>query len=76
MRLHLRIGVRHRISYIDFIASIHEIVIKTHGPEAALLLRVQIIDLLLVGRGLISYVLATLLVPAALAILQIPVRLR
>ena len=40
VRLHLSIGVRYRISYIYFVASIHEIVIKTKGPEAALLLRV------------------------------------
>lgn len=53
----------------------HEGVVEAHGPVGALLLRVQVIDLLLVSGLFIDYVFAATLLPAALSFLQATVHL-
>ena len=75
VRLHLGIRVWHGVGDVDLITRVHECIVETHCPEAALLLRVQVVDLLLVGRGLVSYILTHVLDPAALALLQVSVGL-
>jgi len=67
--VHLCDSVWYCICYIDFIAGVHESIIEAHSPVRSLPLRVQIIDLFLVGADLVGHISAAILDPAALAFL-------
>ena len=75
MRVHLRVRIWYRVSYVYFIAWILESVVKAHGPVCTLLLRIQVVDLFLVGGNFVGHVAAAVLYPTAFALLQIPVHL-
>ena len=71
--LHLGIGVRHRISYVDLITRVHKCIIESHGPIGALLLRIQIIDFFLVARDLVCYIFTAFLNPSSLSFFKISI---
>ena len=72
---HLGICVRNCVGNVHLVTRVHEGVVKAHGPVGALLLRIQVVDFFLVGRDLVSDILAALLQPAALAFVEIAVHL-
>ena len=75
MRAHLCVSIWYRVCHVYFIARILESVVKAHGPVCSLLLWIQVVDLFLVGGDFVGDVVAAVLHPAAISILQIPVHL-
>ena len=72
---HLGICVGNCVGDVHLVTRVHEGVVKAHGPVGALLLRIQVVDFFLVGRDLVSDILAALLQPATLALVEIAVHL-
>ena len=72
---HLGVCVRNCVGDVDLVTCVHEGVVEAHGPVGALLLRIQVVDFFLVGRDLVSDILAAFLQPATLAFIQVPVHL-